>query len=103
MCSWYKTHSKTGNLAGVRYVYVLSVPGIQFIPVTIEAFSGYKTTRTIYTLKVGFTILNNLILDRGLDCNCIINGRVELLIDYTLRRLQSKILYFIPRCHGENH
>jgi len=50
----------------------------------------------MYTLKVGFTILNNLILDRGSDCNCIINGRVELLVEYILRRLLSKILFFIP-------
>ena len=27
MCSWYKTHSNTGILAGVRYVIFLSVPG----------------------------------------------------------------------------
>jgi len=146
VCSWYKTHSKTGNFAGVRYVSILSVPGIQFRPVccldllnrywgivtvpgsfnalsqgtwggriltlhlnyvagytgvtvSFEAFSGHKTM--MYTLKVVFTILNNLIRDRGLDCNCIINGRVELLVESTLRRLRSKILYFIPRCHGE--
>ena len=94
MCSWYKTDSKSGNLAGVRYVSVL---GIQFRPVTMsfEAFSGHKTM--MYTLKVELTILNNLIR----DCHFIINGRVELLVEYTLRRLRSKILYFIPRCHGE--
>ena len=54
----------------------------------------------LYTLQVGFTIVNNLIRDRGLDCNCIINGRVEFFVEYTLRRLRSKILYFIRR-HGE--
>jgi hypothetical protein len=92
VCSWYKTHSKTGNLAGVRYVSILSVPGIQFRPVTVsfEAFSGHKTM--MYTLKV----LNSLIRDRGSDCNCIINGRDELLVEYILRRLLSKILFFIP-------
>ena len=69
--SWYKTHSKTGNLAGFRYVSILSVPGVRFRPVTVlfEAFSGHKMM--MYTLKVGFTILNNLIRDRGFDCNCI--------------------------------
>ena len=97
VCSWYKTHSKTGNLAGVRYVSILSVPGIQFRPVTVsfEAFSGNKM------MIVGFTILNNLKRDRGFDSDCITNGRVESLVEYTLRRLRSKILYFIPRCHGE--
>ena len=97
----YKTHSNPGNLAVVRYVSILSIPGIQFRPVRVsfEAFSRHKTM--MYTLKVGFTILNNLIRDRGLDCNCIINGRVESSVEYTLRRLQSKILYFIPRRHGE--
>jgi len=34
-CSSYKTHSKTGILAGVRYVFILSVPGIRFGPVTV--------------------------------------------------------------------
>ena len=65
-----------------------------FRPVTVsfEAFSGHKTM--MYTLKVGFTILNNSMRDRGFDCNCIING----LVEYALRRL---ILYFIPRRHGE--
>jgi len=48
----------------------------------------------MYTLKVGFAI--NLIRDRGSDCNCIINGRVELLVEYILRHLLSKILFFIP-------
>jgi len=71
VCSWYKTHSKTGNLAGFRCVSFLSVPGIQFRPVTVsfKAFSGHKTM--ICTLEVEFTILNNLIRDRGFDCNCI--------------------------------
>jgi len=56
VCSWYKTHSKTGNLAGVLYISILTVPGIQFRPVTVsfEAFPGHKTM--MYTLKVGFTI-----------------------------------------------
>jgi len=96
VCSWYKTHSKTGNLAGVQYVSILSVPGIQFRPVTVsfEVFSGHKTM--MCTLKVGLTILNNLIRDRGSDFNCIINGRVELLVECILRRLLSKILFFIP-------
>jgi len=97
VCSWYKTHSKTGNLAGVRYVSILSVPGIQFRPVTVsfEAFSGNKM------MIVGFTILNNLKRDRCFDSDCITNGRVESLVEYTLRRLRSKILYLIPRHHGE--
>ena len=58
VCSWYKTHSNTGILAGVRYVFFLSVPGFQFGPVTVsfEAFSGHKTM--MYTLKVGFIIVN---------------------------------------------
>ena len=96
VCSWYKTHSKTGNLAGVRYVSILSVPGIQFRPVTVscelEAFSGHKTL--MYTLK----LLNNLTRDRGSDCNGITNGRVELLVECILlgRCLLSKILFFIP-------
>jgi len=92
---------KTGNLTSVWYVSILSVPGIQFRFVTVlfEAFSRHKTMK--YTLKVRFTILNNLIWDWGFGCNCIINGRVELLVEYTLRRLRSKILYFIPRCHSE--
>jgi len=96
VCSWYKTHSKTRNLAGVRYVCILPVPGIQFRPVTVsfEAFSGHKTM--MYTLKVGFTILINLIGDRGFDCNCIINGRVELLVEYTPRRLRSCDLTMAP-------
>jgi len=66
VCSWYKTHSNTGILAGVRYVFFLSVPGFQFGPVTVsfEAFCGHKTM--MYTLKVGFTIVNNLIQHRGL-------------------------------------
>jgi len=92
VCSWYKTHSKTGNLAGVRYVSILSVPGIQFRSVTVsfEVFSGHKTM--MYTLKV----LNNSIRDRGSDCNCIINGRLELLVENILlgRCLLSKILFF---------
>ena len=72
------------------------VPGIQFRPVTVsfEAFSGHKTM--MYTLKVGFTILINLIGDRGFDCNCIINGRVELLVEYTPRRLRSCDLTMAP-------
>jgi len=96
VCSWYKTHTKTGNLAGVRYVSILSIPGIQFRPVTVsfEAFSRHKMM--MYTLTVGFTNLNNLIQDRGSDCDCITNGRVELLVEYILRRLLSKILFFIP-------
>jgi len=63
---------KTGILASVRYVLILSVPGIQFGPVTVsfEAFSGHKTM--MYTLKVGFAIMNNLIQYRGLDCHCIL-------------------------------
>jgi len=96
VCSWYKTHSKTGNLAGVRYVSILSVPGIQFRPVTVsfelEAFSGHKTL--MYTLKV----LNNLTRDRGSDCNGIINGRVELLVE-CLSAVKDVI--FHPRRHGE--
>ena len=93
-CSWYNL--KTGNLAGVRYVSILSVLGIQFRPVTVsfKAFSGHKMM--VYTLQVGFNILNNLIRDRGIDCHSIISGRVELLVEYTLRCLRSKILYFIP-------
>jgi len=72
VCSWYKTHTKTGILASVRYVLILSVPGIQFRPVTVsfEPFSGYKTM--MYTLKVGFSIMNNLIQHRGLDCHFIL-------------------------------
>ena len=72
VCSWYKTHSKTGNLASVRYASILSVPGIQFRPVTLsfEAFSGHKTM--MYTLKVGFSIVHNLIQHRGLDCHFIL-------------------------------
>jgi len=93
VCSWYKTHSKTGNLAGVRYVSILLVQGIQFSPVTVsfETFSGHKTM--MYTLKV----LNNFIRDRGSDCNCIITGSVELLVECILlsRCLLSKILFFI--------
>jgi len=94
VCSWYKIHSKPGNLAGVRCVSILSVPGIQFRPVTVsfEAFSGHKTM--MCTLKVGFLI--NLIRNRGSDCNCIIDGRVDLLVEYILRRLLSKTLFFIP-------
>jgi len=49
------------------------------VTVSFEAFSGNKTM--MYTLKVGFTILNNLLRDRGFDCNCIINGRVELFVE----------------------
>ena len=94
VCSWYKTHSNTGILTGVRYVFFLSVPGFQFGPVTVsfEAFSGHKTM--MYTLKV----LNNLIRNRGSDCNRIINGRLELLVENILlgRCLLSKILFFIP-------
>ena len=72
VCSWYKTHSNTGILAGVRYVFFFSVPGFQFGPVTVsfEAFSGHKTM--MYTLKVGFTIVHNLIQHRGLDCHLIL-------------------------------
>jgi len=94
VCSRYKTHSKPRNLAGVWYVWILPVPGIQYRPVTVssKAFSGHKTI--MYTLKVGFLI--NLIRDRGSDCNWIINGRVELLVEYIFRRLLSKILFFIP-------
>ena len=63
---------KTGILACVRYVLILSVLGIQFGPVTVsfEAFSEHK--RIMYTLKVGFTILNNLIQHRGLNCHFIL-------------------------------
>jgi len=85
VCSWYKTHSNTGILAGVRYVFFLSVPGFQFGPVTVsfEEFSGHKTM--IYTLKVGFTIVNNLIQHRGLDCHLILqtvsrNYSIESLV-----------------------
>jgi len=87
-----QNHSKPGNLAGVRYVSILSVPGIQFRPVTVsfKAFSGHRMM--VYTLQVGLNILNNLIRDRGIDCHSIISGRVELLVEYTLRRLRSKIL-----------
>jgi len=72
VCSWYKTHSKTGLLAGVWYVFILSVPGFQFGPVTVsfKAFSGHKTI--MYRLKVGFNIMNNLIQHRGLDCHFIL-------------------------------
>ena len=70
--SWYKTHSKTGILPGVWYVFILSVSGIHFGPVIVsfKAFSGHKTM--MYTPKVGFTILNNLIQHRGLDCHFIL-------------------------------
>jgi len=69
---------------------------IQFRPVTVsfEAFSGHKTM--MYTMKVGFTILINLIWDRSSYCNCMINGRVELLVEYILCRWLLKILCFIP-------
>ena len=72
VCSWYKTHSNTGILTGVRYVFFWSVPGFQFGPVTVsfETFSGHKTM--MYTVKVGFTIVNNLIQHRGLDCHLIL-------------------------------
>jgi len=58
VCSWYKIHSNTGILAGVRYVFFLSVPGFQFGPATVsfEVFSGHKTM--MYTLKVEFTIVH---------------------------------------------
>ena len=71
VCSWYKTHSNTGNLAGVRYVSFVSVPGFHFGPVTVsfETFSGHTTM--MYTMKVGFTIVINLIQYRGLDCHLI--------------------------------
>ena len=100
VCSWYKKHSNPGNLACVRYVSILSVARIQFRPVTVsfQAFSGHMMM--MYTLKVRFIILNNLIRDRGFDCHCILNGRVELLVEYTLCRLRSNILYFIPRHHA---
>jgi len=76
LCSWYKNHSKIGNLASVQCVSILSVPGIRFRPVKVlfEAFSGHKTMMP--TVEVGFTILNNLIRDRGFDCHCILNGIV---------------------------
>jgi len=53
-------------------IFFLSVPGFQFGPVTVslEAFSGHKTM--MYTLKVGFTIVNNLIQHRGLDFHLIL-------------------------------
>ena len=90
VCSLYKTHSKTGILAGVRYVFILSVPGIQFGPVKVsfESFSGHKTK--MYTLKVGFTILNNLIQHRGLNCHFILRI-VEVLVD-SIRRVLSKMM-----------
>ena len=94
VCSWYKTHSKTGNLAGVQYVSILSVPGP--VIVSFEAFSGRK--KMMYTLKVAFAIFNNLIRDRGFNCHRIINGRVELVVEYTIRRLLSKILHSIQHC-----
>jgi len=53
-------------------ILFLSVPGFQFGPVTVsfEAFSGHKAM--MYTLKVGFTIVNNLIQHRGLDRHFIL-------------------------------
>jgi len=48
----------------------------------------------MYTLKV----LNNLMQDRDSDCNCIVNGSVELLFECILlgRCLLSKILFSSP-------
>ena len=55
-----------------KFVSFVSVPGFQFGPVTVsfEAFSVHKTM--MYTMKVVFTIVNNLIQHRGLDCHLII-------------------------------
>ena len=68
---------------GVWYVFILWIPGIQFVPVTVsfEACSGHKTM--MYTLKVGFTILNNLIQHRGLDSKLsfYFTNSVEVLVD----------------------
>ena len=48
-----------------------------------EAFSGDK--KIMYTLKVGFTIVNNLLQHRGLDCHLILqtvswNYSIESLV-----------------------
>jgi len=79
--SWYKNHSKIKNLASVQCVSILSVPRIRFRPVKagMEKLKKKRVHKTMmYTVEVGFTILNNLIRDRGFDCNCIINGTVVL-------------------------
>ena len=87
--SLYQTHSNTGILAGDRYVSFVSVPGFQFGPVTVsvEEFFGHKTM--MYTMKVGFTIVNNLIQYRGLDCHLILqtlSNSVEELVK-SIRRV----------------
>ena len=89
VCFWYKTHSKTGILASVLYVFILSVPGIQFgvVTVSFEAFSGHKTM--MYTLKVGFTILNNLA--SRFELSLYFTNSVEVLVD-SIHRVLSKMM-----------
>jgi len=43
VCSWYKTHSNTGILAGVRCSFFVSVPGFQFGPVTVSFRNNFRT------------------------------------------------------------
>jgi len=81
VCPWYKhkkNPKKSGNHAGVRYVHMLSVPGIQFrvVPVSLRVFSGHKMMR--YTKKVGSTTFTNLRRHRGLDFHSIFNSRVDI-------------------------
>ena len=59
VCSWYKTHSNTGILAGVRNVFFLSVPGFQFGPVasSISLFSKLSTADQRVCLSFGFFFL----------------------------------------------
>jgi len=92
VCSWYKTHLKTGNLAGVWYVSILSVPGIQVRPVTVsfEAFSGHKTMFPI--LKIRIYYFEQLDTTSRFGLSLYFTNRVELLVEYTLHRVRSKMM-----------
>jgi len=85
VCSWYKTHSNTGILAGVRYIFFWSVPGFQFGPVimSFEAFSGHKTSWWAPQPGVG--------------------RRVSLLTRQTICIMGNRSLITAPRCRSPHN
>ena len=80
------------------YFFVSTRISIWTCDSVVETFSGPKTM--MYTLKVGFTIVNNLIQHRGLDCHLILQTVSEipyLEATVTLRTVVTFVTWLISR------
>ena len=88
VCSWYKTDSKNGILP-VRYVFILSVPGIHFGPVTVvrgifrAQHDDVHTESRIYYFK-------QLDTTSRFGLSFYFTNSVEVLVD-SIRRVLSKM------------